>query len=115
MTLNFVDAIAGYTRWAFARFAKDCTYSLLDGTSATVRCFIRRSRRDDLFAAAAQQDVEAVIDAVQFKAAFPTRLQPARFDRIRTPDGRSYAVESDGGAPQVDPVFFKVALRGGSQ
>jgi hypothetical protein len=113
--MNFVDFIAGQERWVFHRFGKDATYTLHTGETATIRCYIRRVRAQDLFAAAYQQGVAAVMDAAQFKAAFPARTQPQRFDRIRTPDGRSYTIEENGGAPQIDPVFFKVALIGGQQ
>ena len=62
-----------------------------------------------------QQDVAAVIDAAAFRAAFPTRRAPQRFDRLFI-DQKSWAVEQWRGSPNdAQPVFFKLLLRGGSQ
>jgi hypothetical protein len=113
--MNFSDFIAGMERWNLRRQGKDATYTLHDGTTATLRIFIRRQRADDLFAAAFQQDVIGVFNANEFVAAFPARITPARFDRVVTPDGRTYSVEESGGAPIINPTFFKVLLRGGQQ
>lgn len=77
--------------------------------------FIRGLRSDDLFASASQQDNVAIIDAVDFAAAFPARPSPTRYDRLRTAT-RSYAIEEWRGSPNDDtPVFFKLLIRGGTQ
>lgn len=116
VSLNLVDAIAASMRWTLARFGRDQTYALHGGGEATLRAYVRGVREDDLFAAAMQQDVAGVIDAAAFKAAFPARNYPQRFDRLRLGDGRSFAVEEWRGAPNdTQPVFFKLLLRGGQQ
>jgi hypothetical protein len=105
--MNFVDFIGNQMRAILKRFGRDCPYTLNDGvTSATLRVWVRGVRADDLF---------AVIDAQQFKAMFPARSSPARLDRLRTTDGRSYTVEEHRGSPQNEPVFFKALIRGGQQ
>jgi hypothetical protein len=113
--MNLVDATAGPLRFAFALFARPATYVPGSGASAPLMAFIRGVRSDDLFASAIQQDNAAVIDAAQFKALFPARPIPARYDRLRTATA-SYAVEEWRGSPNDDaPTFFKLLLRGGSQ
>jgi hypothetical protein len=112
---NLVDATAPALRFAFSLFARPATYVPGAGASAALLAFIRGVRSDDLFASAMQQDVAAVVDAAQFKATFPARPIPARYDRLRTATA-SYAVEEWRGSPNDDaPTFFKLLLRGGSQ
>ena len=113
--MNLIAAIAPILRRGLGGFTGPVTYTLHEGASATLRIFIRRQGVDDLFASAMQQDVVGVFNANEFVAAFPTRITPARFDRVITPDGRSYSVEENGGAVIIDPTFFKVLLRGGQQ
>jgi hypothetical protein len=115
--MNLVDYIAPAQRFTFRRFARDITYKLADGASAPIKGFIRGVREQDLFAGAFQQDQVVVIDAQEWSAAFPSRLQPQRFDRIVTPNNtQSYSVESFRGSPNDGfPVFFKLLVRGGQQ
>lgn len=112
---NFVEIIRGPMRWQLDRFGTDADYTLHDGSTAVLRVYVRRVRAEDLFAGAMQQDIAAIVAADQFRAAFPSRFTPARLDRIRTPEGRSYVVEEHGGSPQINPVFFKMLVRGGQQ
>jgi hypothetical protein len=113
--MNLVDSTAPALRYGFTLFARPASYAPSGGASATLLAFIRGVRSDDLFASAVQQDVAAVVDAAQFKALFPARPIPARYDRLRTAT-MSYAVEEWRGAPNDDaPVFFKLLLRGGTQ
>jgi len=115
--MNIVNSISQPMRTVFASFARDVTYRLHTGETATVKAFIRGIKEDDLFAGAMQQDQVAQVDAVVWKAAFPSRQQPQRYDRIITPaNGQTFAVESFRGAPNDgEPVFFKLLLRGGQQ
>lgn len=103
-------------RWAFKQIANSASYMPQGGASATpLLAFIRGVRSDDLFASAMQQDVAAVVDAIDFATAFPARPKPQRYDRLRTPT-TSYAIEEWRGSPNDDsPVFFKLLLRGGQQ
>jgi hypothetical protein len=103
-------------RWLFRRTANPVSYLPAGGASAVpVLAFIRGVRSDDLFAAAMQQDVAGVLDAIDFAAAFPVRPRPTRYDRLRTAT-TSYSVEEWRGSPNDDaPVFFKLLLRGGQQ
>jgi hypothetical protein len=113
--MNLVDSTAPALRYGFSLFGRPATYVPSNGASAPLLAFIRGVRSDDLFASAMQQDVAAVIDAAQFKALFPARPIPARYDRLRTAT-MSYAVEEWRGSPNDDaPVFFKLLLRGGTQ
>ena len=114
--MTLVDQIAGPMRWTLKMFGRPQQYALNDNaTTATLRAYIRGVREADLFAGAQQQDQAAVLDASQFRAAFPTRSSPQRLDRLRVASA-SYTVEAWRGSPDDDaPVFFKLLLRGGSQ
>ena len=115
--MNLVDVITGKERWALAMFGSPVDYVLNDGghPTATLQAYTRGIRADDLFAGATQQDQAAVIDAAAFRAAFPSRALPQRFDRLRI-GPISWAVEEWRGAPNnASPVFFKLLLRGGTQ
>jgi hypothetical protein len=102
-------------RWVFSLTANMANYSQQGAAPIALRAFIRGVRSDDLFAAALQQDLAGVVDAIDFAAAFPGHPRPARYDRLRT-QSASYAVEEWRGSPNDDaPVFFKLLLRGGSQ
>jgi hypothetical protein len=71
-------------------------------------------RSEDLFAAAEQTDIVAIIDVDEFVAKVPYP-QPARFDRLQT-FAQTFAVEAWRPAPNyTNPVVFKVLLRGGTQ
>lgn len=97
------------------RFGRQLEYQVNGGAAATVWAYVRGVREDDLFAAAIQQDVAAVVDAAEFKTLFGSVAVPRRFDRLRLPD-RSFTVEEWRGAPNdATPVFYKLLLRGGSQ
>jgi hypothetical protein len=111
-----VDLIAGSMRWSLGFFGRPQQYLLNDGaTTASLTMWLRGVREADLFAGAMQQDQAAVLDALQFRTAFPGRVSPQRLDRIRVA-GISFAVEEWRGSPNDDaPVFFKLLLRGGSQ
>lgn len=94
---------------------RTATYEQHGGASAPLLAFIRGVRSDDLFAAVMQQDVAGVVDAADFAAAFPARVRPQRYDRLKTPTF-TYAVEEWRGSPNDDaPVFYKLLLRGGAQ
>jgi hypothetical protein len=113
--VNIVEIGRPYWRLAHKSIARTAHYQ--QGTSAPVSllAFIRGVRSDDLFASAMQQDVAAIIDALDFAALFPARPVPARYDRLRTTKF-SYAVEEWRGSPNDDaPVFFKILLRGAQQ
>jgi hypothetical protein len=114
--INLVDWIAAVERQTFAMFGGAATYVLNDAvTTASLKAYVRGLRSQDLFAAAAQQDVLGVVDAAAFVVAFPARVSPQRFDRLRV-GTISYAVEQWRGSPDNDqPVFFKLLLRGGNQ
>ena len=113
--MNLVDSTAPALRYGFSLFARPATYVPSSGAGASLLAFIRGVRSDDLFASAMQQDVAAVIDALQFATLFPARPVPARYDRLRTATV-SFAVEEWRGSPNDDqPVFFKLLLRGGNQ
>lgn len=102
-------------RWLFRATANPAQYSQQGGELTPMLAFIRGVRSDDLFASAMQQDVAAVVDALDFAAAYPGHPKPARFDRLHTASTR-YSVEEWRGSPNDDaPVFFKLLLRGGSQ
>lgn len=102
--------------WLFKRTANPAQYQPQGAAGSTqLLAFIRGVRAEDLFGAAMQQDVAAIIDAAEFAAAFPASPKPRRYDRLRTPT-MSYAVEEWRGSPNDDqPVFFKLLLRGGMQ
>jgi hypothetical protein len=93
------------------------TYHLHTGEDATVTAFVRGVRADDLFGAAMQLDVVAILDASEFVKAFPTRARPARMDRVRSPAGQSYTVQECRASPEGTdaPVLFKLLVRGGGQ
>lgn len=113
---TLVELGRGPWRWLFKQTANLVTYSQQGGTPTDLLAFIRGVRSDDLFASAMQQDVAAVVDALDFAAAFPAHPTPARYDRLRTLAGTSYAIEEWRGSPNDDsPVFFKLLLRGGQQ
>jgi hypothetical protein len=113
--VNIVEIGRPFWLYQFRMTAKPATYAPSSGTPTPLLAFIRGVRSDDLFASAMQQDVAAVIDADQFKALFPARPIPARYDRLRTAT-MSYAIEEWRGSPNDDePVFFKLLLRGGQQ
>jgi hypothetical protein len=113
---NLVDQIAGWLRWCLAQFGRPQQYALNDNSATvTLVAWVRGVRSDDLFAAAQQQDMAAVIDAAAFRAAFAPRVTPRRYDRLRI-ESRSWSVEEWRGSPSDDqPVFYKLLLRGGSQ
>lgn len=114
--MNLVDAMASVLRMQVKTLGRDVDYTLNDGATGVVRAYVRGVCAEDLFAGAVQQDVAAVINSEQFIAQFPARLMPARLDRLRVRNGRSYAVEEVRGAPNDEqPVFFKLLLRGGQQ
>ena len=96
---TLVDKIAPSLRWLLALFGRPQTYALNDH-SATVQlvAWVRGVRSDDLFAAAMQQDVAAVINAAAFKTAFAPRVTPQRYDRLHIA-GRSWSVEEWRGSP----------------
>jgi len=111
-----VETGRGPWRWLFKQTANPAQYSQQGGAGVQLLAFIRGVRSDDLFAAAIQQDVAGVIDALDFAQLFPTHPTPARYDRLRTMGGTSYSVEEWRGSPNDDtPVFFKLLLRGGQQ
>jgi hypothetical protein len=113
--MNIVDVIAPAIRAGAALFMRDATYTLPTGQTATLLCYWRGMRPDEIFAGAMQQDVNVVLDASAFFTAFPARISPARLDRI-TVGPRTWSVESWRGAPNdIAPVFFRLVLRGGSQ
>jgi hypothetical protein len=113
--MNLVDRIAASMRWALGRYGRAQTYTVLNGPQAELTAYVRGVRSEDLFAGAAQQDVACVIDAAEFRIAFPTRRAPQRLDRLLI-DGATWAVEEWRGAPNdAQPVFFKLLLRGGRQ
>jgi hypothetical protein len=116
VTMNLVDAITGVLRMQVKMLGRDVDYTLNDGTAGVLRAWVRGVRAEDLFAGAVQQDMAGVVNADEFVARFPARIWPARFDRLRTRNGRTYSVEEIRGAPNDEkPVFFKLLLRGGSQ
>jgi len=84
-----------------------------------LRAYVTGMRSDNSpFGGAMQSDKMAVIDAARFAAAFPGRVRPLKFDRLRTlgPMGMTYTVEEWRGAPDGgDPVVFRILLRGGNQ
>jgi len=114
--VNLVDFISSAQRSTFKLFARPSTYVLNDGaTTSPLLSFLRGLRSEDLFAAAQQQDLVAVIDCAEFVAAFPSRQHPMRYDRLRS-GTFSYAIEQWRGSPNDDaPTFFKLLLRGGAQ
>lgn len=113
--MNLTDVARPLWRQHLKRAARAVTYQQGSAAPATINAFVRGVRSDDLFAAAMQQDVAAVIDAADFAAAFPARPIPARYDRLRIGPS-SYSVEEWRGAPNDGaPVFFKLLLRGGQQ
>lgn len=112
--MTLVDRIAPSLRWLLAAMGRDVTYTGDKGqTTATVRAYVRGVRSDDLFAAALQRDLAAVVDSQQFVNAIGAL--PQRFDRMRVA-GASYSVEEWRGSPaDAAPVFFKLLIRGGQQ
>lgn len=113
---NLVDLGAPVWRWGFRRIARaiDYTGNIEKATNHPL-AFVRGLRKEDLFGAAEQFDVVAVVDALEFATLFPVQLHPVRFDRLRTA-AKSYSVEEWRGSPADDgPVFYKILLRGGSQ
>jgi hypothetical protein len=113
--MNIVELGRPYWLAGFKMTAKPATYAPHNGTPVTLLAYIRGVRAEDLFAAVMQQDLAGVIDADEFKALYPARPIPARYDRLRT-STMSYAVEEWRGSPADDqPVFFKLLLRGGQQ
>jgi hypothetical protein len=115
LMMNLVDAIAATQHALLKAQGKDAQYTPHDGAAVTVRAYIRGVRAQDLFASAVQQDVAAILDAKEFLTKLPTRTSPARFDRLRTVQGRTYSIEEWRGSPENNPVFFKLLLRGGQQ
>lgn len=110
---NLVDAITSPMRFALRLFGRTVEYQPQAGGTTQIVAFLRGVRSDDLFAGAIQQDVAAVVDALQLQVAIGR--PPQRFDRLRTAQ-RTFAVEEWRGAPNDDqPVFFKLLLRGGTQ
>lgn len=111
---NIIDQAAPWLRQGFRMMAREATYTPKDGTAAPVLAFIRGLTSEDLFAAAQQRDLVAVVDAEEFAATF--NATPRKYDRIQALGPFSYAVEEWRGSPHDDePVFFKILLRGGAQ
>ena len=115
--MNIVDSSAKAYRGFFRAWSRLVTYRLHSGEEKQIMVYIRGLKEDDVFAGAMQQDQLGEIDAAEFVAAFPSRFQPQRFDRVITiANNQSYAVEAFRGAPNDGvPIFFKLQLRGGQQ
>lgn len=113
--MNLVENIAPIERATLKFFAHDVQY-LPQGALApsVLRAYTRRLNPQELLAAAIQQGVLAVIDAVQFTIV-TGKDTPRRYDRM-IDGGISYSVERWDGSPAGPPfVFFKISLLGGQQ
>lgn len=101
-------------------FGVPVSYEQPDAGTVPVKMFIRGIMGvEDTFGAALQSDKFAVVDASAFAAAFPARVRPQKFDKVRTqgPFAANYTVEEMRAAPDygAEPVVIKLLLRGGHQ
>lgn len=107
--MNYVDLTRDTFRAAHTGFTAPCTYA-----GVTILAFARGLGADDTWAAVLQQDIVGVIDVAEFLEKLPDRPEPQRLDKMVV-GGRTFTVMEWKGAPVIDPVFYKVLLRGGSQ
>ena len=81
----------------------------------TINVFVRGLRAEDLFGDALQTDVVAIVSADDLAAALPARPRPLQYDRLAAQD-QTYSVQEWRAAPHyLNPIFFKLLLRGGHQ
>lgn len=114
--MNLIDSfLKNPLRWLVdVTHGKPVFYTPQTGAGDSINAYVRGTQSDDLFAAAMQGDLVAVINAGEFVAKIGP--SPRRFDRLRTGAGLVYSVEEWRGAPvEADPVYFKCLLRGGQQ
>jgi hypothetical protein len=114
--MSAVDTLAPILLRPLILFGRDCDYTPHAGIGVVVvlRAYVRGVRADDLFAAAEQGDLTAVLNAKEFELKLPGRT-PRRYDRLQTLD-QSYTVEEWRASPHFDnPVVYKVRIRGGHQ
>jgi hypothetical protein len=110
---NVLDMGAATWRAGFLMFARDITYRV-NGVDATIPAFLRGLRSEDTFASAMQQDSVLIMDAQAF-VQLVGQPTPRRYDRAIV-GAQSFAVEEWRGSPNdIQPVFFKLLVRGGQQ
>jgi hypothetical protein len=112
---NVLDMGASTWRAGFLMFARDITYrKAAGGIDATIPAFLRGLRSEDTFASAMQQDSVLIMDAQAF-GQLVGQPTPRRYDRAIV-GAQSFAVEEWRGSPNdIQPVFFKLLVRGGQQ
>jgi hypothetical protein len=113
--MNVVDIITGPIRTGLAFFTRPVLYQAQGAIApSTINAFMRGLRTQDTFAAAAQMDLVAVVNADQFRTVVGNQT-PRRYDRLIA-DGQSYAVEEWRASPAAPPpIEFKILLRGSQQ
>jgi len=114
---NLVDVGRASWQAVHAAMSRVVTYTPYGGNPAPfqINAFVRGLRAEDLFGDALQTDVVGIISADDLALAMPGRARPLQYDRLAA-IGQVYSVQEWRGAPHyLDPVFFKLLLRGGHQ
>lgn len=113
MTVRAADVIRKPASAVFDMFAAPVTYERPGAVRQDIKAAVRDFRGDDLFGSAVVGDRLAVVRAADFLGLGLSA--PQKFDRVDMADGVFVVMDWRAAPPVGEPVFFRLAVRGGSR
>jgi hypothetical protein len=113
--VNVIDLATDPLWYGLKLFSRDFQYQPQGAPPSAARGFMRRLNPQELQAAAIQQGWLLVMEAPMF-VTVTGQPTPRRFDRVISPNGQRYAIETWEGVPGIGPyIYFKANLLGSEQ
>jgi hypothetical protein len=113
MTTRAADLFRRPAAAVFELFAAAVAYERLSTSRPGLKAAVRDFRGDDLFGAAAVGDRLVVVRYGDFEAL--GLGAPQRFDRVVMADGIFIVTDWRAAPPVGTPVFYRLAVRGGTK